>query len=129
MVTLQIYDFEDNFNLKDLFEKTKSGDCVLNFYDLNLVPEEIEKNAVIARLYKFYGENIFPVTLLDGEVKKIESHLSVNEFLSIFETSNAEASWSCDSSCSQSDCKKSDCEKSDCNQCDRGGNCPCRYKK
>lgn len=128
MNTIQIYDINiNNDNLQILVDKLKSAGADINRYDVLLDKEELDKNIKIKRLYDSYGNDIFPVTMVNGEVVKVEENLDNNQIIVQTELSMKkliQAGIEIKSGCSSNKkCGGCGCSKSGCASCSSKMHC------
>lgn len=85
---IQIYDINtSNDDLQDFINKLKSVNVDINRYDYEKEKIFFEENEKVKRLIDFYGKEIFPVTLVNGEIVQIEKHLTFKQIISIIDIS------------------------------------------
>ena len=128
MNTIQIYDLNiSNDDLQILIDKLKSVGAEINRYDILIEKDELEKNIKIKRLYDAYGKDIFPVTMVNGEVVKVEENLNAEQIIMQTELSMKKimrAGIEIKSSCkSNKKCGGCGCTKSNCASCDSKRHC------
>ncbi|QSX05832.1 arsenic metallochaperone ArsD family protein [Sedimentibacter sp. zth1] len=83
MNIIQIYNTKKlDDDIMDLVDKLKLAGVDINCYNYFEQSDEFNKNLKIERLLKSYGESIFPVTLVNGEVVEVEKMFSKKELIS-----------------------------------------------
>lgn len=82
MNIIQIYDINTkNDDLQILVDKLKSVGAQIYRYNVLLETDELDKNSKVKRLYNSYGESIFPVTMVNGEIIKVEDNLKDDQII------------------------------------------------
>ena len=82
MNTIQIYDINNkNDDFQMLIDKLKSVGAQIYRYDLKSNTDELSKNFKIKRLWDAYGETILPITMINGEIVKLEENLSYEQVI------------------------------------------------
>lgn len=129
MNTIQIYDLKtNNDDLQILIDKLKSVGAEIYRYDISLETDELDKNIRIKRLYEAYGKEIFPVTMVNGEIVKVEDNLNSEQIIAQTELSMKkilQAGIEIKRNMCNTDkkCGGCGCSKSNCANCDSKKHC------
>ena len=83
MNSIQIYDKnikEDE--ITELISKLNTVNISLERIDVELHKDLLDDNLKLKRLVKAYGDSVYPVTFVNGEILQIENNLSITQLLS-----------------------------------------------
>ncbi len=121
MNTIQIFDLNiKNDDLQNLVDKLKSVGAQIDRYNVLLETDELDKNIKIKRLYDAYGEKIFPVTMVNGEIVKVEENLKHEQIIMQTEVSMKKIM---QAGIEIKKCGGCGCSKSNCASCDSKKHC------
>ena len=129
MNTVQIYDINtNNDDLQQLIDKLKSVGAQICRYNVLLETDELSKNIKVKRLYDAYGKDIFPVTMVNGEIVKVEENLKPEQIIAQTEISMKkiiQAGIEINSNLYNTNkkCGGCGCSKSNCASCDSKKHC------